>query len=251
VIAILLAAGYGTRLSALGLDKPKALLEFGGETLLGRLCRDIETIPSIEKTIVVSNELYYPQLLHWVTNSKNSANTIVVSDGTYDPAFRLGAVGDIAFAVQQESIREEVLVVATDCYLTFPFQAFCDFFESRRTSCVVVEMEKDRHALHDGACAIVDAVGRITFLQEKPVNPRSNLGVCPVYIYTREDVELLGEFLTESADVDSPGRFLEWLYSRRTVYAYQLPDTWRCLDAGTPSGYAQVASFADPGDSDC
>ena len=37
--AMVLAAGRGTRLAALGLDVPKPLIEIGGETLLGRQLR--------------------------------------------------------------------------------------------------------------------------------------------------------------------------------------------------------------------
>ena len=53
--AIILAAGYGTRLRPLTENKPKSLLEVGNKTIMDYLINHLEQIPELEKIYVVSN----------------------------------------------------------------------------------------------------------------------------------------------------------------------------------------------------
>ena len=69
MITVVLAAGYGTRLYPLTLNKPKALLEVGGKSILDRLVCDIDDIDACKKVIIVTNESPLAVLLFlWDTN---------------------------------------------------------------------------------------------------------------------------------------------------------------------------------------
>ena len=62
---IILAAGYGTRLYPLTLDKPKALLEVGKRTILDRLVVEIARIKECGKVYIVTNEKFHKSFENW------------------------------------------------------------------------------------------------------------------------------------------------------------------------------------------
>ena len=70
--AIILAAGYGTRLYPLTLDKPKALLEVGGKTILDRLVEKIELVKECKRIIIVTNEKFFRNFEDWKKTFKTS-----------------------------------------------------------------------------------------------------------------------------------------------------------------------------------
>ena len=53
--AYVLAAGYATRLYPLTLDRPKSLLEVGGQPILTRVARRLATLEGLDEIVVVTN----------------------------------------------------------------------------------------------------------------------------------------------------------------------------------------------------
>ena len=98
MVAIILAAGYGTRLYPLTLDKPKAFLEVGGKTILDRLVRKIEHVKECKEIIIVTNEKFYRNFEAW---KAESPGVEVINDGTKSDETKLGAIGDINLILQK------------------------------------------------------------------------------------------------------------------------------------------------------
>ena len=80
--AIVLAAGYATRLYPLTLDTPKPLLEVGGRPILERLLGQLEQIPGLEDVYVVTNAKFAPHFREWADGLALDAPVEVVDDGT-------------------------------------------------------------------------------------------------------------------------------------------------------------------------
>jgi glucose-1-phosphate thymidylyltransferase len=95
MIAIILAAGYATRMYPLTLNFPKPLLELGGKPILDWLCQDLNTC-GIEHFYVVTNHKFYPNFLTWAANKPK---VTILDDGTQSNETRLGALRDITFAL--------------------------------------------------------------------------------------------------------------------------------------------------------
>ena len=55
---LILAAGYGTRLYPLTLDRPKPLIKVGGKTILERLLRKFEQIDACDAVCIVTNNRF-------------------------------------------------------------------------------------------------------------------------------------------------------------------------------------------------
>ena len=74
---------------------------------------------------------------------------------------------------------------------------------------------------------------------EKPGGiPNTNLGAFASYIYTKDSVKMIKQYLDEGNNKDAPGRFPAWLYSRKPIYAWPLDG--ECYDIGTPEVYNEL-----------
>ena len=94
--AIVLAAGYATRLYPLTLERPKALLEVGGRPLLDRVLERVLALGDVDESIVVTNAKFAPQFEEWAVDKHR---VTVVNDGVDEEEDRLGAIGDIGFVL--------------------------------------------------------------------------------------------------------------------------------------------------------
>ena len=123
--AIILAAGYATRLYPLTKNFPKPLLEVGGKTILDYLVDQLKTIAGIDGAYVVTNHRFYGHFADWARTNRavhTGGEIEVLNDGTTSNDDRLGAVGDIQFAIEARDIADDVLVLAADNILLFSLQ---------------------------------------------------------------------------------------------------------------------------------
>jgi glucose-1-phosphate thymidylyltransferase len=57
--AIILAAGYATRLYPLTKDKPKPLLEVKGRPIIEHILDELEEVKEVDKVFIVTNDKFY------------------------------------------------------------------------------------------------------------------------------------------------------------------------------------------------
>ena len=132
---LILAAGYATRLYPLTENFPKPLLKVGEKTILDWLLDDIEEAKEIDGYIVISNHKYAHHFEEWAKGKPYPIT--VVDDGTVDNEGRLGAVRDIAFAIDALSLDDDMLVIAGDNVLDFSLTAFIRYAKAKQASCVM------------------------------------------------------------------------------------------------------------------
>ena len=89
--AIILAAGYATRLYPLTINTPKALLTVGKETILDFIVKEINTIPDVDEILIVTNDRFYNQFSNWNTCIRDIPIK-VINDNTTDDTNKLGGV---------------------------------------------------------------------------------------------------------------------------------------------------------------
>ena len=75
---------------------------------------------------------------------------------------------------------------------------------------------------------IVEArhLGKVTGFEEKPAEPKSTLASIGVYLFTRETVKKVDEYLNTGHSPDKPGEFVQWLYKEEDVYGFAYNDMW-------------------------
>jgi glucose-1-phosphate thymidylyltransferase len=220
--ALVLAAGYATRLYPLTLNQPKALLEVGGRAMLDRLLERLEAM-GVEETIVVTNAKFTPHFEEW---AKDKQDVRVVDDGTTSNDDRLGAIGDIAFVLDELSLDDDLVVVAGDNLFSDDISGFAAYGQEVNAPVLAIHDVGDLSLMPEYNQVEVDAEGRVTFMEEKPESARTTLAGIALYYYPRHALPLIRQYLAEGNNPDQPGRLPEWLHSRTPVYTWQLPGEW-------------------------
>lgn len=239
MIAIILAAGYATRLYPLTIDKPKALLPVADKPILDYIISEIETIEEINKIVVISNNKFYKNFINWKENRINKIETIILNDNTMDDETKLGAIGDLQFAIETLNLeKEELLIIAGDNLFTFKLKDFYNEYKNKNSDMILVKEINEIEELRRMANVMVDKDMKVINMEEKPQNPKSNIAAFASYIYKKETVPLIKQYLSEGNNPDAPGFFPSWLYQRKDVYAYKF--NGECYDIGTPTSYKQV-----------
>jgi glucose-1-phosphate thymidylyltransferase len=241
VKAVILAAGYATRLYPLTLDRPKHLLEVGGRPILEQL---LERLPlaELDAIYVVTNAKFAPLFREWA--DEYPANVVVIDDGTSTEEDRLGAIGDLALVIAGERLDDDLLVAAGDSLFTERLDGFVRFGRERAAVATAVYDVGDLDAMKRLSSVAVAEDSRVTSFEEKPERPTSTLAGIALYFFPRTALPLVAEYLAEGNNPDQPGRLLAWLYRRTPVYAWRVPGPW--LDIGTPDTLAEAEAFFEP-----
>jgi glucose-1-phosphate thymidylyltransferase len=228
VRAIILAAGYATRLRPLTDTIPKQLLPVGGRPMLDWVCDRVAEVT--ERIDLVTNARFAGDFGEW---AKRRGGVSVHDDGTLSNEDRLGAIGDIAFVLERVGTDDDLLVVAGDNLFDFALREFVEFTLGKGVASGVAVYDCGDLALAAQYGIVdVDENDRITAFEEKPPAPTTTLVATAAYVYHQEHVPLVARYLDEGNPPDQPGRLVEWLYRREPVYAYRFPGLW--FDIGNP-----------------
>lgn len=239
--AIILAAGYATRLYPLTLNQPKALLPIGGQPIIDSIVNQINTIDAVDEIYVVTNHKFASHFEQWAKEVKSNTPIVVLDDGTMTEETRMGAIGDIDFVIKQKKIDDDLLVIAGDNFFTYRLADYYAFFKSKNRDCVCVKKWEDAATLNQFGIALLDDDAKVLDIEEKPEKPKSNTVVFATYMYLRETVPLFAQYLKEGNKPDAPGYFPAWLYKRKDVYAYTF--SGECYDVGTHESYKEVCAL--------
>ena len=220
--ALVLAAGYATRLYPLTLHRPKALLEVGGRPMLDHVLERLEEM-GVDETIVVTNAKFTPHFEEWATGKQRVR---IVNDGTTSNDDRLGAIGDTGFVLDQTGLDDDLVVVAGDNLFGEDVSGFAAYGQEVDAPVLAVHDVGDLSLMSEYNQIEIDEQGRITFFEEKPENARSTLAGVALYFYPRHTLPLIRQYLAEDNNPDQPGRLIEWLYPRTSVYTWRLPGQW-------------------------
>ena len=125
--AIVLAAGYATRLEPLTANTSKSLLPVGGRIIIDRILDKIFTIPAAERASIVTNGKFYEKFAAWRASSPHKDRTAIINDLTTSNENRLGAIRDIELALRSTGLDDDILVIAGDNLFDFDMAAFMDF----------------------------------------------------------------------------------------------------------------------------
>jgi glucose-1-phosphate thymidylyltransferase len=231
---LILAAGYATRLYPLTLNKAKPLLMVGGKPIIQWLVDNLAGIPDVETVFVVTNDKFAADFQAWSDEYQKRHPEFkfkVVNDGSISDEDKLGAIGDIDFVVTKENLsKSSLLIAAGDNLFT---DSLADFVASARDTEVTVAVYDvgDIEAIKKYGNIAIDAKGIITRFEEKPQEPQGTLAAIALYYYSPAVLSLLRTYLAAGNNADQPGRFVQWLYTRRPVKTFQIKGLW--LDIGS------------------
>lgn len=240
--AIILAAGFATRLYPLTQNKAKPLLEIKGKPIIEYIVEKIKEIEDIDRIIVVTNNKFYNDFLDW-RNKKNDEykkKIKILNDGVDSEKEKLGAVGDLLFAIEQENIQEDIFVIAGDTLFKSSLKYLYGLFKKENKDLTIFyDIHNIEEAKRLGVALVKNNL--IVDFEEKPPRPKSTLCSVPAYFYKKRTLGLVKQFVQEEYNKDQPGRFLEYLYKKVPVYAYTKEEKY--INVGTIEELKQASSF--------
>ena len=224
--AIILAAGYATRLQPLTLNTPKSLLNVAGKPIIEHIIRKLEKISAINKIYVVTNSKFENHFREWLKNFDASSPIEILNDGTTSNEGRLGALGDVHYAIASKNIENDFMVVAGDNLFELSLNEVDAFFRKKKSNVIVLHDVKDLElAKHYGIVEVNDKNIVINF-EEKPLSPKSTLASTGIYLFPRKTIDLIKKYISQGNSPDKTGNFIEWLHKREAVHTYITEKQW-------------------------
>ncbi len=235
VRALVLAAGWATRLGPIAQDRPKHLLPVGATTPLDVVVDRLDALPQVERICVWTNDAFAQAFEAWAHERTCRASLAVASNGTRRLEERLGAVGDLARYLERDPCDEPLLILGGD-----------QLFDAGLDEVARVAVHHAVVAVHDVgrpdlvrryASVEIDADGRVLRLVEKDPAPNGTLAVTAIYGLPAEVLPEVSRHLAEGGAPDNLGHLAERLAGQGRLRGVRLEGRW--IDVGSADEYAR------------
>ena len=241
--AVILCAGFGTRMYPLTKNFPKPLLEVGGKPVLDYLIEQMLPLPGLESIHIVTNDRFYQHFINWnhekkVKSSFAGVKIHIHNDNCTHNDNRLGAAADLLFGLKKSDRPGRVLVAGGDNIFQFSLTSLWENFLLSKDHHVVALSENELEKLQKTGVLEIGENDRVLELHEKPLHPPSNRTCPPLYFFQSSIITKLEDFLQTPGNHDAPGYFIQYLCRKETVKAFKL-DSGR-LDIGCLQTYKEA-----------
>lgn len=243
--ALILAAGYATRLYPLTKGIPKPLLTIRRKPIIEYIISKLESLKQLDQIFIVTNQKFFKQFQSWLDNSPSIKPIKLLNDGSTNEKNRLGAMRDVALVLTQENINDDVLVIGGDNLFSATLNEFIDFAKDIRPNNAIGvynlngKYESNRYGIVklDENKKIIEFCEKPSNANEATLNSSTLVSMC-LYFFSKEKISLIQEYLKEGNDIDKAGSYIQWLSTRDTVYGYMFQGAW--LDIGDIDSYTEA-----------
>jgi len=229
--AIILAAGYATRLWPLTLNMPKPLLSIGKKSMLDLIVGKLGRAGTLDDIYIVTNTKFVENFKDWKKGYRGRKRVSIIDDGMRTLEDKRGSIGDIIFAIDKKKISSDIVVVAGDNIFDF---SIADFLKdggqnSPHVTIGLFDIKTKRLASQYGIVKL-DKDSKIVSFDEKPKRPKSTLAAMCLYYIPKEKLGLIKRYKREGNPLDLAGPFIKWLSKKEDVYGHIFRGRW--LDIG-------------------
>lgn len=221
--ALLLAAGFGTRLRPLTNTIPKCLVTIKDQVLLDIWLERL-TQAGIEAFLINTHYLS-EQVESYIESSVYSDKVTLVREKKL-----LGTAGTLVANLDFFE-GQDGLMIHADNYCLANFHEFIQAHYQRPPYCVITMMTFRSENPENSGIVELDAKGVVIGFHEKVVNPPGNLANGAVYILSRELINILATDLCEVSDFST--EVLQHLVGK--IYTYETQEYF--IDIGSPEAY--------------
>ena len=238
--ALILAAGYATRLYPLTKNFPKSLLTVDGKPIIDHIVEKLSSLRQIDEIIVVTNSKFFRSFKNWKRKVKTNKKLTILDDLTTANEDRRGAIGDINFAIRNKKINDDLLVIGGDNLFQERLDEFLLISKTYNNAPVIGVYDlKDKVNAKKYGVLKLDRKNRVIDFQEKPEIPNSSLvGMC-LYYFPKERLGLVSQYTkSRKKTSDATGSYIDWLRGKVEVYGFIFRGRW--YDIGDFKYYNQA-----------
>jgi glucose-1-phosphate thymidylyltransferase len=195
-------------------------------------------IRGIRRVVVVTNAKFDGHFRVWARSYQGPLPPTVVNDGTLSNETRLGAVGDIRFALDRAGLYDDDLIIlGGDNLYSFRLSDFVGFFRRKGAANVLFDVGSLELARLYGI-AVLDADDRIVEFVEKPAQPTSTLASTCLYAFRQDQLGLVNRYLAGGGKPDKTGDYVAWVHKQIPFYGWKATGRW--IDIGSPEELARA-----------
>ncbi|MFA6350264.1 MAG: nucleotidyltransferase family protein [Candidatus Omnitrophota bacterium] len=240
--ALILAAGYATRLYPLTRNFPKPLLVVNKKPIINYIVDKLSRIEECDEIFVITNNKFFPHFKKWAKTIKSPKKISVINDKTLSLKDRRGAIGDMYYAIIKMKINNDLLVIGGDNLFNKDLSGFVRFVLSKkRHPCIGAFDIMDKKIARNYGVIKIDASKKIINFQEKPKAPASTIVAMCLYYFPASKLDLVGEYLSSrSHKNDATGFYIDWLRKVEAVYGYVFGGRW--FDIGNKEFYKEASN---------
>jgi glucose-1-phosphate thymidylyltransferase len=231
--AVILAGGYGKRLWPITLNTAKTLLPVCGKPVIEYIVEKLDEVECLRSIIISTNLRFEDDFKRWAEKYGDKRIKIIVEESRSEEE-KLGAVKALSRLSTQ--LEHDVLIVAGDNLFTGSLRPMIEKYSGRPIVAIYDVRDAELAKLY-GVVKINDET-RIIDLVEKPERPSSTLVSTGIYIFPRQVLYMVGEYLGEGGGGDRLGDFIQWLHKKIPVYGYLLDGDW--WDVGDIESYKRA-----------
>ncbi len=226
--ALVLAAGYATRLYPLTKEFPKPLLIVGKNPIIDYIIEKLDNVAEIDEIIVVTNSKFISKFKVWLRTQNTLKPITLVDDLTKRHSDRRGAIGDMNFVIDNRSISDDLLVIGGDNLFDGCLDDFISFAHSNRPYPVVGTYDiHDKLKARKYGVVRIDSKNKIIDFKEKPNEPNSTVVAMCLYFFPKEKLRLIKKYLNSRKDKqDATGFYIDWLRKEVPVYGFTFDGRW-------------------------
>jgi mannose-1-phosphate guanylyltransferase len=190
--ALLLAAGYGTRLRPITNSLPKCLVVINGRPLLDYW---IKLLSDAGICDILINLHYFPELVKsYILNCKYPVNIKVVHED------KLLGTGGTLLKNKLFLKNEPVMLIHADNLSLFDVSAFLNAFYLRDHNVDITMMTFNTDLPENCGIVEINEYGLVSAFYEKVKNPPSNLANAAVYILSPQVIDFIESLNKEEID---------------------------------------------------
>ncbi|MFC1804557.1 nucleotidyltransferase family protein [Candidatus Omnitrophota bacterium] len=238
--ALILAAGYATRLYPLTLNFPKPLLSVGRRRMIDYIMDKVKALDEVDEIFVVVNHKFISLFKKWKKRQQTKVKISLVDDGSVGLDDKLGAIGDMNFAITKKKIKDDLLVIGGDNLFDSGLKGFLSSAKRNSPSPSIGVFDvKSRSKARKYGIIKADKSGRILDFQEKPKKPKATLAAMCVYFFPKKGLKLFKEYFKDKKNKrDATGFYIDWLRRRTPTFAFAFGGRW--FDIGDKKTYKEV-----------
>lgn len=225
--ALLLAAGFGTRLHPITLTCPKCLVEVKSKPIIEHWLQALEAIKC--QKVIVNTHYLNEKVETYLANREKSSMEI---QAFYEKEL-LGTGGTLL--QQKDSLKDStVLLIHADNYTNFELQELIEAHKKRPKNCIMTMLTFTTSDPTSCGIVEVDKNGVVQTFHEKVENPPGNLASGAVFVF---DSDLINLLITQDRKIfDFSAEVIPKLLGK--IYAYKANSVF--IDIGTPERLAKA-----------
>ena len=216
-----------------------------GKSILDLLCEKCEGLDGLDEIIIVTNAKFFEQLKSWEKKAGRRVPARILSDGTLSNETRIGAIGDLQFAIKNLELDSDILMLASDNLFDSDLSVFIDFCRSKADKVCVGLYDIKDPGLASGKYGVleINSSSEIIGMEEKPQKPKTSLIGMGVYYFSKGTLPFVGEYLGGAEAKDAPGHYVRWLMKKTKIFGFVFSGMW--FDIGDMKALEEAGKHFD------